>query len=920
MNAGDQPPPLLPRRTEAPTHDADVDEVDDRVTHYPRRSAVVGPSPDPSSKLSVGVPFQPKADVLPPPPSRNRVAPAERTRFIETGIPSRVKTALMQDFGKDNLHQCFYAEPAFRHVLLPLHKSGFLSPADVSNLCAASRHSRVLVDLLLEYSNVDFRPLQGYPEDVQSETELNQDRIKWATAALLHFDGDVAAVVRWVGGPHTGEHRNHEERLRRLQPILPPALFEDLRRLYMDGMPARCNASATEANFQAARQYGNHKSLDMDPAMLSKKLLKNFKDGYILGFDLRVVDFMLNCHLSPQGIAKVFTEKARLVFDGSFRPHPSSFAINDWVDIRASEPEITFQFVFMEFLTWIYNLRITYPDEDILVGDDDIARAFRHMKHHPNLAGMMCFVAQDVLWSATGGTFGANFSPPNFEVIRRSTRCASQHFWKQGAATVEEMCPSLPPVQLAPPATAEEVAKFTRADPDSKNTGVMDSNGERRPPPFGRWVDDGMYADVARFMELALASSAKGVYEVLGYPDSRVPDPLSREKLRAVYTFLRDLLGWRINTRDLSVSLTPLRRDEIVALLRWWLSDPQRRFTLLQMAELHGKLEHISRFTTWGRVWFYALQNLMREVIRQRTFVVLRMARRAGIADKFAQELEPSLLKRLEPLMAKWMARILWNDRTGITMPKAVWSCLQALHDYLANPRLPWKQQIGFIIDRDPHVISYGDAATTKGGGGAHCASLKFWFDVVWSAELSLAIRSGKVDINCLEFVVVLLQLVGILERMRTLSPLERATFFPNGVPAELVVLIWCDNVSAMQWAATLGSKSLAGQRLLGFLAELLRQHPVGLNSKYISTEENVLADFISRLSPTDLSHSQRVAQMSQSTNFDRSWSYFRPSPEILSVVHSLLLSKQAKGLPSLPKNFGQFVPDALIFSCSAEI
>jgi hypothetical protein len=38
-----------------------------------------------------------------------------------------------------------------------------------------------------------------------------------ATAALLHFNGSVADMVRWVGGPHVGAHRDHHVTLRKLE-------------------------------------------------------------------------------------------------------------------------------------------------------------------------------------------------------------------------------------------------------------------------------------------------------------------------------------------------------------------------------------------------------------------------------------------------------------------------------------------------------------------------------------------------------------------------------------------------------------------------------------------------------------------------------------------------------------------------------
>jgi hypothetical protein len=47
--------------------------------------------------------------------------------FASTVLPSSVQVQPAQPFGKDTITQSFYAEKCFRHILLPLVKSGYLS-------------------------------------------------------------------------------------------------------------------------------------------------------------------------------------------------------------------------------------------------------------------------------------------------------------------------------------------------------------------------------------------------------------------------------------------------------------------------------------------------------------------------------------------------------------------------------------------------------------------------------------------------------------------------------------------------------------------------------------------------------------------------------------------------------------------------
>lgn len=69
-------------------------------------------------------------------------------------------------------------------------------------------------------------------------------------------------------------------------------------------------------------------------------------------------------------------EKDRIIFDASFRLAWDSLNVNSWSD-PDREPKIKCGDAFEPHSTRIWNLRITYPDEDIYLWDDDIAGAFR---------------------------------------------------------------------------------------------------------------------------------------------------------------------------------------------------------------------------------------------------------------------------------------------------------------------------------------------------------------------------------------------------------------------------------------------------------------------------------------------------------------------------------------------------------------
>jgi hypothetical protein len=107
-----------------------------------------------------------------------------------------------------------------------------------------------------------------------------------ATAALLHFNGSVADLVHWIGGPHVGAHRDHLTTLRNLEAAgVDPSVVADLRRIFLDGIPGNCRAVSGKDNFTAYYRYGNHSTVDDDPQKAYAAIVKDNQKGFTLLFD-----------------------------------------------------------------------------------------------------------------------------------------------------------------------------------------------------------------------------------------------------------------------------------------------------------------------------------------------------------------------------------------------------------------------------------------------------------------------------------------------------------------------------------------------------------------------------------------------------------------------------------------------------------
>ena len=140
------------------------------------------------------------------------------------------------------------------------------------------------------------------------------------SACLLHYNGDVATVGRWIGGPHTNAHIDVPTTLAKLKPIIDPEIWQDLSRILTTGAPAKCNAMATEDNFQSYLKYGNHKSVQNNQPVFEQTIIKQSKRGLTLIMDPELIHFTLNAHLSPQGLVDVIhtRRKPRPLSDSSF--------------------------------------------------------------------------------------------------------------------------------------------------------------------------------------------------------------------------------------------------------------------------------------------------------------------------------------------------------------------------------------------------------------------------------------------------------------------------------------------------------------------------------------------------------------------------------------------------------------------------
>ena len=141
---------------------------------------------------------------------------------------------------------------------------------------------------------------------------------------------------------------------------------------------------------------------------------------------------------------------------------------------------------------------------------------------------------------------------------------------------------------------------------------------------------------------------------------------------------------------------------------------------------------------------------------------------------------------------------------------------LRRLHTHMAEFSVPWEMSIAHTVPRNAQFTSIGDACGI--GGGAFCHELQYWFDIVWSARTQQYFVAGKIHINILEFIVVLVQLAAAISRCE-----QHGSEF--AMPPLSKLLLRTDNSPSRNWAHKISAKSERGQLFVSiYYAALLER------------------------------------------------------------------------------------------------
>ncbi|MGH3053954.1 MAG: hypothetical protein ACRDL7_03130, partial [Gaiellaceae bacterium] len=464
------------------------------------------------------------------------------------------------------------------------------------------------------FKKYDFSAISTYDKAYSTQENIPKHHIDDFTAALVHYNMDLAAVIRYTGNNHTAQYRQPAKILKEVETLLPADVFHDFKKVLTNGAPSLLQADLSRKNFQAYLRYGAHQSVSNNIPGVMTTLNKEERNGYIIPLPKWTASFIPNLHLSPAGLLVRSGKKDRLVFDASFRPFPWCTALNDFTD-KKNEPPMIFGTTLNRHLRRIYNLRVTYKNEDILLWDDDVRAAFRNVKHHPDIASAIAFIVDRLLIIPTGMTFGATFSPPNWEPWARARAALAEHLGTDSSLPITHTA-LLSAVEYDDQPTS--LARFSSAKADKFNPGVLDHEGTPVNTPHSTFVDDNLIAEIKQRMPQAMAASIEALYRILGAPAEEIrQSALSKDKFfESKCSYERKQLGILINTRTMTVALPPEKRARLLTMLSHW-HKGRRSFTALQAAQLIGNVAHACTICPWGQFLLIPLMDSLKHLLRK---------------------------------------------------------------------------------------------------------------------------------------------------------------------------------------------------------------------------------------------------------------------------------------------------------------
>ncbi len=300
----------------------------------------------------------------------------------------------------------------------------------------------------------------------------------------------------------------------------------------------------------------------------------------------------------------------------------------------------------------------------------------------------------------------------------------------------------------------------------------------------------------------------------------------------------------------MTVGIPPDYVAEVLDLLNTTWHSHRHRFTFGEAQRLTGKLGHLAEGANWV---FHLLTHLYASIV----YALSENKRLLSDTSPEFHNICLSLKTGSFPCSVKDQvkhinfamkraAHLVHHTRFQYNINKTMRQEIDFFREkLLPESNIAWETPIAHIIPWTPTFTSFGDSCLE--GAGGYCISLGFWWHIPFPEAVIQRTLKHKKDnkdgllilINVLEFVTVIINYCAALHFVTTTS----ATDDPYPV-----LLNVTNNASALSWTTGACKKSKVGRLLARFFCSLMVNSPLGINSKWISTDDNKIVDDISHI------------------------------------------------------------------------
>ena len=684
--------------------------------------------------------------------------------------------------------------------------------------------------------------------------------------ALLRFNFNYPDLLRWLGGHYTNQHRDWDKVFSTLaaakQTPVPPGSpvvdFHRTERIMREGAPLYFKGTSSYNDCAARNLHPPSADLLDKAEELDAKLAKEERLRYhvlLPRFCWRFIDGIWLCLFRMAYKSSAPTDPVLRKGHGRICVDPSTTISPDDMgntnrcigapgQNHDENPPCQYGTAFERYLTWLWNLRISYPDELIVQMGDDVSAAFHRILYHPAVAPAFSVCWKSWLIIPVGTIFGAKNSPGLY-MLPGELRA---HF----AAAIDNPA-SIPRthltdmIELPEEPTPEVASAYSKALADSIHQGILDShsdNPERRYPTF---VDDtGVAHTLRHFLETSNCSTF-AAFTMFGFPeeDPLRPPAINDKKWQKVVTDTMEFLGYTIDSSRMVVAWPIAKRQRLLDAIDVLLVNAikGKPCTPRAVAKVTGLLGHAALPAPGGRTRILPLQHSLNDRL--------------------------SLVKSVRQLRR-------WYARPSISLTKHQVMDLRHLRGSIDLQYLyanDWCRKIGLLIPRDPGCVPRTDASPYGLGGWSSHLNHMWRLFIEDLRECGLSTPSHalfnpqyweedfdplKLHINILEFIAIFIELWICIRQLHKAHHRYHKHNCKYTLPEEqipdggLQIRALADNTSALSWLRYAARTKRRPIRTIAILLQRFLTSPfplehIALQGRHLAGKLNDEADRLSR-------------------------------------------------------------------------